>query len=239
MENIITGGPEDLIVMHGVCQRYFKGGQEISVLANVDFALGRGSSCAIVGGSGSGKSTLLNILGLLEPPASGDVQFAGCDVMNASPDELALLRNREIGFVFQAFNLLPRLSAIDNVALPLMYRGIDRGLARERALCELERVGLANRALHRPADLSGGQRQRVAIARALVGQPKLVLADEPTGNLDHRCATQVMDLLHALNREHNVTLVMVTHDTALAKCFQRRVEVMDGQLLDRSDHVAT
>lgn len=239
MKKIIGAKSSDLIVMRGVCQRYFKNGQNISVLADVSFILRRGSTCAIVGGSGSGKSTLLNILGLLERPACGNVQFAGCDVMNACSDELAQLRNRDIGFVFQAFNLLPRLSAVDNVALPLLYRGIDRWSARERALCQLQRVGLANRALHRPADLSGGQRQRVAIARALVGQPTLVLADEPTGNLDRRCATEVMELLLALNREHNVTLVMVTHDTALAECFQRRVEVIDGQLLDRSEHAVT
>ncbi len=238
MKKITNDRLSELIVMRSVCQRYSKGDQSINALVDVDFTLCRGSTCAIVGASGSGKSTLLNILGLLERPACGDIEFAGRDVMNASSDELAQLRNREIGFVFQAFNLLPRLSAVDNVALPMTYRGVDRQSARVMALSQLQRVGLSSRALHRPADLSGGQRQRVAIARALVGEPALILADEPTGNLDQACATEVMDLLLALNRQHNVTLVMVTHDTVLAERFERRIEVSEGQLLDRSDHAA-
>lgn len=227
-----------LLALRGVQQHYAGKEKVIQVLDNIDFILLRGQTCAILGESGSGKSTLLNILGLLERPAAGYFRFAHQDVMQASSRQLAHLRNREIGFVFQSFNLLPRMSALDNVALPLRTRGLSWRQARMRAAPQLERVGLEERAHHLPADLSGGQRQRVAIARALVGKPRLILADEPTGNLDSACAEQIMALLLELNREHGVSLVMVTHDKALAACFQRRVRVVSRQLFECSHHAA-
>lgn len=171
-----------LISLQGIGKRYQLAGQHLSILNDVCLSIARGDSCGILGASGSGKSTLLNILGLLDLPNCGQYRFAGHDIFSASPDELAAIRNQQIGFVFQSFNLLPRLSALDNVALPLSYRGVSRHESVEQALRMLEQVGLAERAHHRPADLSGGQRQRVAIARALVGKPSVILADEPTGN---------------------------------------------------------
>lgn len=189
-----------------------------------------GESCAIVGASGSGKSTLLNILGLLDRPDSGAYRFAEHDIFSVDGDRLAAIRNRLIGFVFQSFNLLPRLNALDNVALPLSYRGMPRREALERAEAMLARVGLAERAGHRPADLSGGQRQRVAIARALVGEPALILADEPTGNLDASTAKEVLELLLTLNRERQVTLVVVTHDPSLAARLGRQLTVRHGEV---------
>jgi len=170
------------------------------VLNDVSFSVKAGQSCAIVGTSGSGKSTLLNIIGLLDKPTSGRVLISGVDIMNADAQSRAIARNRYIGFIFQSFNLLPRLDAIDNVALPLLYRGISRQYARQAALTQLERVGLIGRCHHRPADMSGGQRQRVAIARALVGEPSLLLADEPTGNLDSHTAHDIIELLLSLNQ---------------------------------------
>jgi putative ABC transport system ATP-binding protein len=238
MDEISEHVSEALFELRGVSQSYGKNGCEVSVLDTVDFTLHRGDTCAIVGASGSGKSTLLNILGLLERPVAGRVRFAGQDVMTASADALAHWRNRQMGFIFQAFNLLPRLSALDNVGLPLLYRHQTRSVARELALQKLDEVGLADRAGHFPADLSGGQRQRVAIARALVGQPSLILADEPTGNLDQACANDILELLLDLNRQQLVTLVMVTHDTGLATRFARRVEVVDGHLRECAEHVA-
>ena len=226
-----------LFELSGVSQFYGKGISMVRVLEGIDFTLDRGETCAIVGASGSGKSTLLNILGLLEQPVSGRAQFSGNDVQTASPATLAQWRNQHLGFVFQAFNLLPRLDALDNVALPLLYRNHPRQSARALALEQLSAVGLAHRAHHRPADLSGGQRQRVAIARALVGQPSLILADEPTGNLDQRSANDVIDLLLRLNDQQGVTVVMVTHDTHLAQRFARRVEVADGRLRECDEHV--
>ena len=190
------------MTLEGISQSYHIGDRVIPVLRNISLSLWRGGTCALLGATGSGKSTLLNILGLLDRPASGRFHFAGQDMLNASMDELAAIRNREIGFVFQAFNLLPHLSALDNVALPLTYRGVSRSEAHAHALDQMQRAGLADHAMHRPAELSGGQCQRVAIARALIGAPSVILADEPTGNLDSTTATDdVMDLLLALNRE--------------------------------------
>lgn len=217
-----------LISLQGIGKSYLLAGQHLSILNDVSLAIARGDSCGILGASGSGKSTLLNILGLLDLPNCGHYHFAGHDIFSASPDELAAIRNQQIGFVFQSFNLLPRLSALDNVALPLSYRGISRHESVEQALRMLEQVGLAERAHHRPADLSGGQRQRVAIARALVGNPSVILADEPTGNLDSRTAQDIMDLLLALNREQHVTLVIVTHDAQIAARLGRQILVRNG-----------
>nr|WP_306470450.1 ABC transporter ATP-binding protein [Pseudomonas sp. efr-133-TYG-103a] len=225
-----------LFVLRGISQRYGEGKNAAGILHNIDLTLYRGDTCAIVGASGSGKSTLLNILGLLERPSSGELRFAGRDVTTASPNMLAHWRNRSIGFIFQSFNLLPRLSALDNVALPLAYRQQRRKSPRDLAMQQLRAVGLADCVHRRPAELSGGQRQRVAIARALIGEPTLILADEPTGNLDQQCANEIIELLLGLNIEHRVTLVVVTHDVSLAKRFARRIEVINGQLLERSDH---
>ncbi len=223
-----------LMTLEGVSQSYRIGDRVIPVLRNISLSLWRGGTCALLGASGSGKSTLLNILGLLDRPTSGRFHFAGQDMLNASMDELAAIRNREIGFVFQAFNLLPQLSALDNVALPLTYRGASRSEAHAHALDQMQRVGLADHAMHRPAELSGGQCQRVAIARALIGDPSVILADEPTGNLDSTTATDVMDLLLALNREQGVTLVVVTHDPSVAKQLNRQIEVFDGKVHEAS-----
>jgi len=209
-----------LISLQGIGKRYELAGQQLSILNDVCLSIARGDSCGILGASGSGKSTLLNILGLLDLPNH--------DIFNATPDELAAIRNQQIGFVFQSFNLLPRLSALDNVALPLSYRGVSRHDSVEQALRMLDQVGLADRAHHRPADLSGGQRQRVAIARALVGNPSVILADEPTGNLDSTTAQDIMDLLLALNREQQVTLIIVTHDAHIAERLERKILVRNG-----------
>jgi putative ABC transport system ATP-binding protein len=175
---------------------------------------------------------LLNILGLLDRPLSGRFLLDGFDISHSTADACADLRNRLIGFVFQGFNLLPRLSVLDNVALPLLYRGCPRVEARQRAICQLERIGLAERFAYRPTELSGGQCQRVAIARALVGEPALILADEPTGNLDNTTAQDIMDLLLQLNECDGVTLVMVTHDKGLASQLGRQLLVRDGRVVE-------
>ena len=205
------------MTLEGISQSYRIGERVIPILKNISLTLWRGTTCALLGASGSGKSTLLNILGLLDRPASGQFRFADQDMLTASVDELAAIRNREIGFVFQSFNLLPHLTALANVALPLTYRGMSHHEAHAYALDQMRRVGLAGHAEHRPAELSGGQCQRVAIARALVGNPAIILADEPTGNLDSTTAAGVMDLLLELNRERGVTLMVVTHDASVAK----------------------
>ena len=219
-----------LMTLEGVSQTYRIGDRIIPILKNISLTLWRGTTCALLGASGSGKSTLLNILGLLDRPVSGQFRFADQDMLTASVDELAAIRNREIGFVFQSFNLLPHLTALANVALPLTYRGMSHHEAHAYALDQMRRVGLAGHAEHRPAELSGGQCQRVAIARALVGNPAIILADEPTGNLDSTTAAGVMDLLLELNREQGVTLMVVTHDASVAKQLDRQIEVFDGGL---------
>ncbi|ATO35621.1 putative ABC transporter ATP-binding protein YknY [Dickeya dianthicola] len=220
----------DLICLQRITHVYATAAATQPVLHDVSLSVPKGQSCAIVGASGSGKSTLLSIIGLLDQPTSGRLLLAGSDMTQANADERAVMRNQAIGFVFQNFNLLPRLDALDNVALPLCYRGIPRQSARQMARRQLVRVGLAERLHHRPADLSGGQRQRVAIARALVGDPALLLADEPTGNLDSQTAHEIIDLLLTLNREQAVTLVIVTHDAGIARRMQRCVQVQDGRV---------
>ncbi|MEI7126929.1 ABC transporter ATP-binding protein [Pectobacterium versatile] len=222
----------DLICLQGISHTYSTGVSSQSVLHDISLSIPAGQSCAIVGASGSGKSTLLNIIGLLDQPVSGRLLIAGQDMSQASADDRAIVRNQVIGFVFQSFNLLPRLDALDNVALPLTYRGVSRQAARQAAQVQLARVGLAERTHHRPADLSGGQRQRVAIARALVGEPALLLADEPTGNLDSQTADDIITLLLALNREQGTTLVMVTHDEGMACRMTRRIQVQDGRIYE-------
>lgn len=221
---------QPLITLERVSQSYRIGDREIPVLRSISLTIERGSTCAILGASGSGKSTLLNILGLLDCPTSGQFSFAGQNVLHLSVDELAAIRNREIGFVFQTFNLLPHLNALDNVALPMTYRGIPKNEARSLALKQIDRVGLTSHITHRPAELSGGQCQRIAIARALIGSPSLILADEPTGNLDSAATVSIMDFLLSLNQEQGATLVVVTHDSSLAKQLDRQIEITDGEV---------
>jgi putative ABC transport system ATP-binding protein len=196
-----------------------------------------GEYAAIVGPSGSGKSTLMHLLGLLDRPSSGVITVGGRDATSLSDSELAVLRNETIGFVFQSFQLLSRTAAIDNVALPLLYRGIGKSERRERAAAALDAVGLAGRKGHKATELSGGEQQRVAIARALVGEPQLLLADEPTGNLDTRTGGEVMETLERLNRESGVAVVLVTHDRDIALRTQRQIYVRDG-LIERDEQSA-
>ncbi|QNA82616.1 ABC transporter ATP-binding protein [Sphingomonas sp. So64.6b] len=208
--------------------------QPIPVLKDVSFSIPRGAFCAVLGPSGSGKSTLLNIVGLLDKPDTGQLMLDDIVVDYSSARDAARLRNAMLGFVFQSFQLLPRLSAWQNVALPLLYRGIPRERRKAAALTMLDRVGLADRSHHHPTELSGGQRQRVALARALIGEPSLILADEPTGSLDSVTAVEVMELLRHLNRSLEVTILMVTHDRDLAAQCDRQIEFLDGRIVSDS-----
>jgi putative ABC transport system ATP-binding protein len=212
-----------------LARTYLRGSIAVPVLEAVDLELAAGEWLAVLGPSGSGKSTLLNILGLLDRPDAGFYELAGEDVSDLGDTRRAELRNRRIGFVFQSFNLLPRTSALENVAAPLLYRGIRRAARLTQAHVALERVGLADRADHDPTELSGGQLQRVAIARALVGEPALLLADEPTGNLDSRSGAEVLELFAGLHRA-GTTVLMITHDPVVASRAQRRLVLDAGRL---------
>jgi putative ABC transport system ATP-binding protein len=203
---------------------------EVTALAGVSLRIDPGEYVAIVGPSGSGKSTLMHLLGLLDRPTSGLLRVGGREVAGLSDTELAHLRNTTIGFVFQSFQLLARTTAVDNVALPLVYRSVPRRERRARAVAALEAVGLGHRLDHRPAQMSGGEQQRVAVARALVGDPQLLLADEPTGNLDTRTGTEVMALLESLNAERGVAVVLVTHDREIAARAGRQIGMRDGRV---------
>ena len=207
-------------------------GAAVHALRGVSFTIAADDYVAIIGPSGSGKSTLLHLLGALARPTSGSISFAGRDVQHMSDGELAELRNRRVGFVFQSFHLLPRSTALANVALPLVYRGLPQRERRERAASALEAVGLADRMHHRPNQLSGGQQQRVAIARAIVGEPDLLLADEPTGNLDTVTGAEVMALLARLREERGSALAVITHDDEIARRAGRRIEMRDGLIVD-------
>ncbi|QTL38297.1 ABC transporter ATP-binding protein [Xenorhabdus budapestensis] len=220
-----------VINMQRLTRVYQHGGEgEISVLKNITAQIFAGQSCAIVGASGSGKSTLLNILGLLDKPTLGKYFLCGVDMSKADAELRARMRNKEIGFVFQSFHLLAGMTATENVALPLLYRGISASQAHKIAREKLHLVGLSHRAEHYPADLSGGQRQRVALARALVGEPSLLLADEPTGNLDQQTAEEILLLFSSLHTENAMTLVVITHDAMVANHMQRELRMIDGQL---------
>jgi len=228
----VVAAVDDLPVVEGreLTKVYRMEGVEVRALDGVDVTIGRGDSLAIMGPSGSGKSTLLGLLGGLDRPTSGSLQFEGREVTRLSDDELARVRNQVVGFVFQNFQLLPRTSALGNVGLPLVYRGIGRAERRRRATEALESVGLGHRLQHRPSQLSGGEQQRVAIARALAAEPAMLLADEPTGNLDSRSGEEVLELLAQLRAERGVAVVVVTHDADVARRFDRTVLVRDGRL---------
>ena len=218
-----------VIQVREITKIYRMGAVEVPALRGVSFDVARGELIAIMGPSGSGKSTLMNILGCLDRPTSGEYLLDGQPVSQLNDDQLAGIRNRKVGFVFQSFNLLPRMTALANVELPLRYAGMLSG-TREKARAALEAVGLSNRLTHKPNELSGGQQQRVAIARALVNNPAIILADEPTGNLDTRSGQEIMGLLVTLNRDQGTTIVLVTHDPEIAAYAERVIHIRDGQI---------
>jgi len=220
-----------LIQLSQITKVYDSGENEVQALRGVDVSIERGEFVSIIGPSGSGKSTLMHILGCLDSPTSGSYWLDDDDVAQLSGRQLARIRNSKLGFVFQTFNLLPRATIWKNVELPLLYAGLGRDERRERALEALKRVGLAKRAKHRPNELSGGQRQRVAIARALVNNPSLILADEPTGNLDTKTGSEIINIFEEL-AANNQTIVLVTHDPAIAARTHRRIQIVDGAIVD-------
>ncbi|WP_300549156.1 ABC transporter ATP-binding protein [Roseovarius sp.] len=219
-----------LIQLKGISRIYGAGETEVRALDGVDLTIREGEFVAIMGPSGSGKSTAMNVLGCLDAPTGGEYYFGGVEVDNLSADQRALLRRHYLGFVFQGYNLLPRTSALDNVILPLIYKGLARAEREALAMQALDKVGLANRAGHDPSELSGGQQQRVAIARALAGRPKVVLADEPTGNLDTRKSAEIMEVLRHLNRSEGLTIIMVTHEEDMADYADRLIWMVDGRI---------
>jgi putative ABC transport system ATP-binding protein len=225
-----------IIETQNISKRYVMGEEVIDALKNINISVNKGEYVAFMGPSGSGKSTLMNIVGCLDTPTTGKYILNGQDVSQMSENELAAVRNKEIGFVFQTFNLLPRQSALENVALPLIYAGYSKARRTEIAMETLRGVGLDNRALHKPNELSGGQRQRVAIARALVNEPSILLADEPTGNLDSKTSYEIMDLFDQLHKKGN-TIVMVTHEDDIAQYAHRIIRLRDG--LIESDTINT
>ena len=217
-----------LVSFRGITRVYGEGGGQVLALAGVNLAIRRGEFIAIMGPSGSGKSTAMNIIGCLDRPSGGSFTFAGVEVTKLTRDQRALLRRNFIGFVFQGFNLLNRTTAIENVELPLIYRGMPRAERREKAMRALHLVGLSGREHHTPGELSGGQQQRVAIARAIVTDPLLLLADEPTGNLDTARSREIMELIARLNAERGITVVMVTHEADMAAYAHRIIRFTDG-----------
>lgn len=210
--------------------KIYEGGEQVLALDDVSLSVDDGEFVAVIGQSGSGKSTLMNILGCLDVPTKGRYLLSGRDMSRVSPAVGASVRSRQIGFIFQGFHLIPSLTAEENVELPLIYRGMRREERRNRASEALRRVGLSERMRHRPSELSGGQQQRVAIARALAASPPLILADEPTGNLDSASGAQIMDMLHELNRDGH-TVVLITHDQAIANTAPRRIVIRDGRVV--------
>ncbi len=225
--------PDIVILTHSLTRDYAMGAEVVHALRGVDIQIRKNEFVATMGPSGSGKSTLMNLIGCLDTPTTGEYWLNGQKVSDLADDDLARIRNKEIGFVFQTFNLLPRADALHNVELPLIYAGMPARERRQRAARALERVGLGDRMDHRPNELSGGQRQRVAIARALVNAPTLLLADEPTGNLDQKTGQEIIKLFEQLNEE-GMTVVLVTHDPELALRARRRVRIVDGIVAEDS-----
>ena len=224
----------EMLHMADVRKTYVVGPATVEVLRGVDFDVNQGDLVSVMGASGSGKSTLMNIIGLLDSPTGGTYVLGGLEVSTMPDDRRSQLRNASIGFVFQSFNLLPQLTALENVRLPLVYRGIGSAEMNRRAAMALDRVGLGERAGHTPSEMSGGQQQRVAIARALVGEPDIVLADEPTGALDPATGNDIMDLFVHLNREEGTTIIVITHDTEVAGRCARRTRISDGLLREEA-----
>ena len=225
---------ESLIALSGVRKIYSIGSVEVAALAGIDLEIAEAEFVAITGPSGSGKSTLMNIIGCLDVPTDGEYRLQGQEVGSLGENGLADVRSKQIGFVFQTYNLLPRLTAQENVSLPLVYAGLSN--RNDRAMEALEKVGLSDRANHLPTELSGGQQQRVGIARALVTQPSILLADEPTGNLDSQSTEDIMSLLISLNKETNLTLIIVTHEPDIASMARRTVRIVDGKIDDDTGH---
>ena len=234
-----SAGPEpgDVIVTHDLCKVYEMGDQQVNALCGINLRVRHNEYVAIMGPSGSGKSTLMNLIGCLDTPTKGTYLLNGKQASQMNDNELARIRNEEIGFVFQTFNLLPRATALHNVELPLVYAGVPAKERLERAKGALAQVELSERMMHRPNELSGGQRQRVAVARALVNNPSILLADEPTGNLDSKNGEAVMELLRELHRE-GATICMVTHDPRFARHADRTVHLFDGRVVEETSEVA-
>jgi len=222
---------EELIEIRDMCKIYNPGENEVRALDHVDLKINKNEFVAIIGQSGSGKSTLMNMLGCLDVPTSGTYILSGQDVSNLTDDELSDIRNREIGFIFQGFNLIAGLTALENVELPLIYRGVPKKERIQLAETALEKVGLKERMEHKPSEMSGGQQQRVAIARAIAQAPPVILADEPTGNLDSGSTKEIMEILKGLHREGR-TVILITHDNEIAARAKRIIRIMDGKIVD-------
>ncbi|GLO61276.1 lipoprotein-releasing system ATP-binding protein LolD [Vibrio sp. MACH09] len=229
----------DFLQCRSICKTYREGSMDTEVLKGVSFSIDKGELVAIIGTSGSGKSTLLHILGALDHATEGDVSFLGQQLHALSANKQAKIRNKHLGFVYQFHHLLADFSAVENVAMPLLIGGENASLAKKKATEMLDRVGLSHRLSHRPSELSGGERQRVAIARAVVNNPDLVLADEPTGNLDHKTALAIYDLMRALNEEFGTAFLVVTHDGELAGKMDRQLHMQDGLLVAKNPPVST
>jgi putative ABC transport system ATP-binding protein len=223
-----------LVELRGITKIYRLGGEEIRALDGVSLDIQEAEFCSIIGPSGSGKSTLMHILGCLDSPTGGTHKLDGLEIQNASARQLATIRNQKIGFVFQFFNLLPKLNVLQNVELPMVYSGLNARQRRDRAMAALKQVNLENRSKHRPSQLSGGQQQRVAIARALVNDPRIIFADEPTGNLDSNTGEMILEMFRQFHREGR-TIILVTHDPEIAAVTPRRIEIRDGKIAQNID----
>lgn len=225
---------QEVINIQSLSKIYVMGAQKLKALNNLSLTINKNEYVALMGPSGSGKSTLMNILGCLDSPTSGTYHLNGINVSKMGDNDLAIVRNKEIGFIFQTFNLLPRLSALDNVAMPLVYAGVNKKKRTEKAIIALEKVGLGDRMTHKPNELSGGQRQRVAIARAIVNDPAIILADEPTGNLDTKTSIEIMSIFNSMYQAGN-TIILVTHEPDIAEYAHRIIKLRDGVI--ESDHI--
>ncbi len=223
---------ENVVSLQNVVRTYIMGDNEVRALRGVSFDIDQGEFVSIMGPSGSGKSTCMNMIGCLDRPTSGIVKINGRETAKMNEKELSVLRNRTIGFIFQQYHLISSMNVIENVMLPLKYQKVERNLRHEKALAALEAVGLSERIHHKPHELSGGQKQRVAIARAMVTQPKILLADEPTGALDTETGKQVMETFRKINSENNTTIIIVTHDPRIGESTKRCIRILDGQIVE-------